>query len=452
MRFKGALALLVISVLVGGVYFLIVLPSQREAERKKELREKIFAAEIQEIDEIRLANQGEHYKLTKEDGTWLITAPRRLLADRRIITKIVESLNEERIIKVVSTDLKRKSEFGLTMPVIYAAFGHGGKVDHFFIGPPSPAASGAYLYKGGLEGIFLVSMDVAGALNQNLYGLRRKEPFILDEALPVRKIVIERNTDTIEIHKAGTGWTVVNPLKGRGSDDDVAALIKAIRYLRADEFFDDMVPDPSDYSKTSRIRIFSGDREIILDVHFWGTSFNEGLMVYQHGQKYSARTTQREFWNLINQGADFFQYRNLFSFDINDAYQITGNKGGERVSLQKRNGAWYFEDREITEERVTELLEKMNTLKAGGIADKKDYAGGEEYFSLVLKGARGETVSRLSVYGETGSSNASFDPQKGKLVSFFAESSNLEYGCIVTNHQIDDLFDSLKKIVAGEIA
>jgi hypothetical protein len=447
-RFKGALVLFVLSLLIGGVYFLYILPAQKEAERKRQLKERIFTVSADEIDYIRLINRGQDYRLEKTANGWMLVKPKRLIADQKIISKIIEVLNKERIIKVVATDLKRMDEFGLTSPVIYAAFGHRGGLEEFFIGRPAPAKAGAYLYKKGLDGIFLVSLDVAGALNQTLYGLRKKEPFVFDETA-IKKIVIERKDDRLEMVRKENGWFMLSPVKGRCSDKAVWRFIEEMKTLRADEFYDGKKPKPSDYDKSVRIKLFFDDKTEVMDVYFWGTEYNKGLVLYQHGLDYFARTNQRDFWNSLHESAWTFRYKNLFDVNPEDVYAITGRMGEETITLKRKGNRWFSSGRKLSEDRVYAFIQMLNGIEAYGITEK-DFIKTEKYFSLLLKDRNGKDVASLYVYGEAKIYSTSFDLERGDIKVFYAESSNLTDKCLVTNFQVEDLYKSLKKLVAEE--
>jgi hypothetical protein len=446
LRFKGALALFAASLLLGGVYFLYLLPEKKEAERKRELRERIFTVPPGDVDYIMLVNQGQEYELRKGTDAWMVTKPRKLYADMKIIKNMLDVLNKEKILKVVATDTDRLGEFGLMNPVIYAAFGHGGEMEEFFIGRPTPAKSGAYMYKRGLGGIFLVSLEVAGALNQGLYGLRKKEPFVFD-ASALNRVVIERKGGRIEMARTGSGWFMEYPYRGRCSRKAVSALVNYIGTARGDEYFDGKVPDPSDYGASARIRMFFDNKPgTVMDVYFWGTEFDRGIVLYQHGFDYFARTDQRDFWRAVNDDAGSFRYRNLFEAEPGGVREVAVKWEGKSLALKRDGGGWSSNGRRVSKERLNAFFDALNSLEAYGIVGEDGFIGGEKSFSLVMKNKDNAVTAGLHVYGESGGSTASFDSERGELKTLYAESSNLEEKVLVTNFMVEDMLEMVKKL------
>jgi hypothetical protein len=392
-----------------------------------------------DIDSIVLVNKGKPYELVRDSDGWIITVPRILLADMRIIRNILDVLNREKILKVVATDTGRLGEFGLKRPVLRATFRHDGESEEFLIGRKSPTESGAYMYKQGLEGVFLVSLDVPRSLNQGLYKLRRKEPFVFDHE-SLERIVIEKNGGSLEIAREDSGWFMESPYRGKCGEGAVSALVNSLRTVYADEFFDGKEPDPSDYGDSARITMYFDDgSESVMDVYFWGTEADKGIVLYQRGYDYFARTNQRQLWKDINADAGFFLYRTLFDVGAVEFYEIEAVAEGKTIVLKRKGDRWLYQGRGIGKGRMNEFFDMLNGLEAESIIENRDFTGGERSYSLVLKGKDGSAKAWMYAYGEARGSRIIFDSDNREIKKHYAESSNLDKKVLVTNLMIDDL-------------
>ena len=372
--------------------------------------------------------------------------PKYLPADDAVISKIVEVLNSEKIKKVITTDITRSSEFGLKPPYIYAFFGHRGLIDEFFIGKPNPAETGVYLYKRGLDAIFLVSKDVASALSHDLYSLRSKVPFEIDRD-KLSRIVIKRRKDTLDINRTTDGWFMHSPIKGRCSTKYVNKLIEDICTVHADEFFDDKKPNPERFPNKAWIELYEGpDRRILIDVYYWGTTPDTGILVYQHGLSYYARVG-RDFWNSINREAPFFKYRNLFEFNPEQLIAIKLKDKDKAWIINKKDNRWLYKDRILNRQVLGEFIELLLNAEAYSVTEKtKDQNREAERFSLELLGADNRILGMLKVYGEAPLNRYAFAGTE-ELKAYYAESANLKEQILITNLQIKQLKEAFMKLI-----
>lgn len=447
MRFKGSVVLVLIATVIGVLYFFYLLPHQQRLKKEKELKERLFNVPVDEIDYIKIIKGKDEFELKRFDSTWMITKPKRLLADRAIISLMIDILNREKIKKVVSTDIKKAKEFGLEPPYIYAFFGHRGEIDEFFVGRPSPSGAGVYLYRRGLDAIFLVSEDVASALTHDLYSLRKKEPFVFNRD-HLRRIIIRRKKDTLEFSKTSLGWFMSSPIEGRCSLKDVLKLIEDIATVRAEEFFDEGAPDPSDYPKSAKIELIEDSGRVVdIDVYFWGTSVDRGIVVYQHGLPYYARVG-RDFWNILHQDASSFRYRNLFEFRPEETFRIVVKKYSETLLIEKKGEKWMYENRTLDRTMVEEFIEMLNGTEAYRLIQEKDFRRDKERFRVTVWGRQGNILGLLRVYGEAPRDSFAFSEDR-QLKTYYAETANLVDKVIVTNLQMNDIYEAIKKTITG---
>jgi hypothetical protein len=447
-RFKGALFLFVIFVLVGGFYFLYFLPVEKNIKKAEELKKRLFNISTERVDYIRLVVNGNEYELKKKKEGWFITKPETLLADEIIIKKMLEKLNKEKIKKLVTMDMSRLSEFGLKVPAIYALFGYEGNIVEFFLGRPNPAATDVYIYRRGMDGIFLVSKDIVTVLNHNLFSLRRKEPFLFDPAR-VAGIKIIKDSDTVEMrYSQGKGWIMITPNMGRCSEREVIRFLEDIRSVRAEEFYDHMQPEPERYPRNAKLVLLNRDgSEVVIDLYFWGTSIDTGIVVYQHGLDYYARTG-REFWNRIHEDASIFRYRNIFEIRSDDVVKIEFIDKEDKVVISNKSGQWSYSQKILDKIVIDELLERLADIEAYRIINKRDFDRDSVTMRLAISNSDGNRQV-LNVYDEVDIGKRAFS-MKAELKTHYAEASNLKDPVLITNLQMMDIKDWIFKAIRKE--
>jgi len=444
LRFRGSLILFIILLVTGAFYYLYFLPMQERLRREEELRRHLFNIPPDEVDYIKLLVNGLEYELRKTDEGWFIMRPEELRADDVIIRKTIEKLNSGEIKKLITLDVSRLEEFGLKRPIIYALLGYRGNIAEFFFGRPSPTEEDVYVYRRGTDGIFLVSRDIADALSHDLYSLRRKEPFFFDPKR-VKEIRIVRQSDIIDMRRAGNVWWMDSPLKGRCSSREVARLLEEISTVRAIEFVDHKKPDPSRFPRSASILLIGqGDNPVQIDLYYWGTTEDTGIVVYQHGLDYYARV-DRDFWNEIHRDVARFRYRNLFDMSLEEIRRLEFTDKEGTLIIERRGGQWYYGPSRPDRVLVEDLLRRLLEMEAYRFTSKKDLEMGHPRMSVILS-ASGGKVQRLDVYDEVDTGKVGF-AEGNEVKTFYAVASNLDEPVIVTDLQIGDIKGWLTKVV-----
>jgi hypothetical protein len=423
MRFKGSLILLCISLAVSAFYLFYLLPAEKEKKLKEELSGRFFQVDTGQIEFLRIQNRNGTYNLTREQDEWKITLPESLPADRDSINKIMRLMNEGKIIKIISHGANRLSEFELERPRAVLFIGYEGRMDKLALGGLNPAGTGIYAFAKGINAIFVVDKEIAALSGFTLYDLRSKAVFDIDPEAVTQIRIIKKDSE-IELRKNGTAWQMAAPISGRASHDEVHDFLLGVMNQRADEFYNDRVPDAGEFSDTITLKL-TGDSNSAysINVHYWGTGADQGTVAYQNGMKYSGRLP-REFWNFINREASSFRYRNIFDFDEKDVWRITIRKKDLKYELVRKGSDWYMPTGLADRKEVTELIWLLKSWKADKLLGSEVTFSREKPEGVVTLGDKNGHVSgKLEVYERI----------KGEVVGYAGDEEHFLYYAVSSN-------------------
>lgn len=403
MKFKGTLFLLIAAAIVACFYFFFVLPHGREMRLREELSRKFFRADTNQVEFMRIINDKGAFDLVRDDNrAWRLKSPRSLPADQKTIDGILEAIRGGRIQKIISTDLSRRSEYGLNTPQTVIALGYGGAIDELALGGVNPAGSGQYAFAQGVNAIFLVDPKISRAVTVGLYELRSKTLFAFDPDA-VTDISIASKSQTLRFQKKGEVWEIIQPVRKQASNTAVQAYLAGFTAQRADEVFDENTPaaGPADDALSISLKSADGDAPVVIDLIRKGVKGGQGIIGHQRGLPQSGRLS-REFWDFARRNAESFIVKNVFQFDEENLRSIEVTKGKDRYVLQKEGGEWLLAGRRSNHSAVMNFLWFLKAWNADIILAMEDTGMKQDALSLeiLLKGEHGSNMGALKVYGK----------------------------------------------------
>jgi hypothetical protein len=445
LRFKGTIILFVLSIIVGTGYFLYLMPALKEREMIEELNSRLFRINPEQVEFLKIKNPKGVFLIVKKDEGWMIKSPRELKTDSKTINKIMNIISSGRIVKIISEDIGRINEFGLDRPGAVLLTGYGNRSDELVLGGINPSGTGIYAYARGVNAIFLVDMDAGGLAGVGLYELRSKTLFdFIPETVSGIKIV--REDSLIEMRKTGTDWEIVNPVSARASNEVISDFILTIQKQRADEFYDDTIPDPASYRESMKIYMYMDDNSTTeIDVHYWGTGVGQGSVVYQHGMKYSGRLP-RDFWLFLDKDVSYFRYRNIFDFAENEVYAIKVIKGADAYEVRRDGDKWMYGDSVVSDEKMLDFIWKLKEWKAEKLYGLMQVADKEITLEIVLYDKDMNKAGRLKVFGRVEGVVLGYSTTEGETKLYYAVSDNLDGIIGISSIDLGDIPDSTELI------
>ncbi|UCH44814.1 MAG: DUF4340 domain-containing protein [Nitrospiraceae bacterium] len=438
-RIRVTVLLLALSVVVGSIYFFYIVPLQEENRLKAELSQKFFRVDKSDIEFLRIQNPKGTFNLVKSDGGWRITSPLERSADREVLRDILDRITSKSIVKIISTDREKLSDFSLHIPVAVLNIGYAGTIDALAIGDQSPSKTGYYAFVKGINAIFLVNDEIAKIRNLGLYDVRDKTLFRFDPEI-ITSIRISKNAGSVILRKEENAWYVASPLYGKADMSAIQEFLDELLLQRAIEFYDDGMPNRNMFSDTIELQLtdrYSSLRSI--EVHFWGTGANEGTVAYEKGEEFAGRLP-RDFWIFLDKEASHFRYRNLFNVQEEDISQIRVTKNNVSYTLARKGNNWLIDGDRAHGERVTAFIWLLKDWKAAKILPS--FPSGEKdnsILEIVVDDREGHSLGRLMVFDKIESESIGFDREIEEFFLHFATSDNLENDCAVSGLELEKI-------------
>lgn len=438
-KFRGTMALAATALLFGAAFFGFILPRAKEARRAAVLAGQVFRFDAATVEFLRIRNGNGFFDLAREGSRWSLTAPRALPADAIAVERLLGAVRNGKIEKVITDDLSRLAEFGLSEPRFVLAIGYQGRIDELAIGVSNPARTAYYAYAKGVSAIFLVDPSIAEALALSLFDLRSKEVFSFDPEA-VTRLSILRGSSHIELRKSAEGWGMLRPISGRASEEAVRRFLSGISDQRALELYDDRVPRTEDYRETIILSLLEHGRDVPvrISVHYWGTGANEGVVAFQNGMQYAGRLP-RELWNLMTVDASWFRYRSLFAFDEADVAAVRVKLEAGEYQLARHGDSWRIADQTVEGKKVLELLWFLKSWAAeallpAGTPVRRDAFTAE----ISLADRKGRSLGSVTVYGKAAAATG-FSLEGGAVDQYYASSTNLPQPATVSSIDLKNI-------------
>ncbi len=435
-KIRGTVLLLVLSVVIGIVYFFHVVPSEKENKIREELSRRFFRINKSQIEFLRIQTFKGTFNIKMKNGEWHITLPRRLPADSEVINSLLNVITDGKIVKIISTDIKRRPEFALDAPIAVLNIGYEGKIDELTIGSQNPSKTGYYAFVKGINAIFLLDEETAKISSLGLYELREKSLFSFKPDI-INSIRIIKKDSRITLKKQENTWRVLSPLYGKADSDEILEFLDELLNQRAIEFYDDLIPDITQFSDTIKIQLSDKINELIeIDVHYLGTGANEGTIAYQKGEKYAGRLT-RDFWLFIDREASDFRYRNLFDFKEEKVGRIKVTSNTASYVIAKKGNSWYVDGDNANGERVTAFMWLLKDWKADKIMDvTSSIEKQKNTLEIVVEDGQDNTLERLIVLEKIESESIGFNRDKQEFFLYYAITDNLKNVCAVSDLEL----------------
>jgi hypothetical protein len=451
-RYRNTLILMTLSLALAGFYFLYLMPRMEERKQVADFEKQFFKVDPKEIEFIRIETADGLVDVVKAGTDWRIERPGPYLPDMQAVQKMLESLSQGRLIKVVGA-AEEQSSFGLDKPNIIVSLGFSGRTDMMEIAGKSPSASGYYAFNRRFGKVFLVNEEFVRDFNLNLYDLRDKQLFRADPAA-VAGIRIKRPNQAIDLEKTGDAWTVKAPFSGRASLEDVERLMQALSVQRAAGFVD-WSPALSKIPQHISLELYDAHQKLLDSamIYNWGTGGDQGALVHKAGAREAARTS-RDFFSLLNTEASVYNYRNLFETASGSILKITATEGSKTQVFENKAG-WKKDGAVVPEERIVSLLEVLRRMKAVKIL-REDRVLGKPTLTIELLTASGSSrleVTNFNMDHEISEAMALFVPVKPgapagrkKIDYWYARSQNLRTGVVVSSLDVQAIIDHLADI------
>jgi hypothetical protein len=208
--------LILVIVLAGLGGYIYFVDSKRPATGVGD-RDKVFAVEADQINEITVTAEGETTTLRKENGAWKIAAPVAVDADSNEVSSLTTAIAGLDVSRVVDENAGNLAEYGLADPRIKVAFkAEGGVSGELHVGDKTPTQSDMYAVRPGQPRVFLVPSYQETSIAKSTFALRDKRILQFERDQVDTVAVQVPGAPTVQATRRGTDWMLEAPIAARG--------------------------------------------------------------------------------------------------------------------------------------------------------------------------------------------------------------------------------------------
>lgn len=267
-RGRSFLVLLAIAAVLGGYVWFVEMKRDLDSEGEA-AREKLFAVEAAQIQEVRLTNEaGEQSTLRKAaEGRWSLVEVPGAEVDETEAGNITTGLATLEANRVVDEQPPSLAEYGLDKPRVTAAFTDAAGTQHtLLIGSKTPTGGDLYAKLADSPRVVLIGSYLEETFNRSRFDLRDKSvlKFARDA---VGAVTITSSEGTVSLARANGVWTITAPVDAPADDAAVDGLIGRLSTARMQSLVD--APEAVDTGlakPVASVALTAGPTRAVLDI------------------------------------------------------------------------------------------------------------------------------------------------------------------------------------------
>ncbi len=188
-------------------------------------KEKVYTLDADQVEEIKLTFEGDTSLLRKSEAGWKMIEPTPTDADPPEAIGIGQALANLELVRVVEENPADLAKYGLEKPAISVEFkAKGSLAGSLRLGDKNATQGEIYAQKNDEKRVFLVSSFQETSFNRKPFDLRDKKILKFDRD-KADAITMVRGSDSLELARAGSEWTVVKPAAARSDYGAVEGLL-----------------------------------------------------------------------------------------------------------------------------------------------------------------------------------------------------------------------------------
>ena len=388
---------------------------------------KVYALEVDTINEVKLTYNGETSLLRKSDSGWAMVEPVQTEADPAEAISLVQALVNLELVRVLDENPGDLAPFGLAAPSIEVEFKGAGVSGSLKLGRKTPTQGEMYAQKNGEKAVFLVSSSQDSTFNRTPFNLRDKKILKFDRE-KADTLTLARAGQSMTLARTGSEWRVTGPVASRSDYTTVEGLLSQLSSANMSTL---VTSDGKDLAKygfdqpAMSVTLGAGSAKAVLEV-----GKTEGGQTYaRDAARPLVFTVDTTLQDELNKGFDAFRKKELFELRafyvtrlraVLDApggpktyelEKVTGEKptDGESWKVTRVGGASHTADAAA----MDELLAKLVALKADTFVDTKTKTGLDKP-ALVVSASYDEGKFERVRFGQVG--EEAFGSREGEAV------------------------------------
>ena len=389
MKPKGLLIAVVLLAVLGGITW---WSNKDQANKAKapaaDAPAKLLTIADDQFVEIRIKKvTDELLALKRENGKWLVTAPKPMAADQDAAGAMVSALanlNADKVIEEKAADLK---PYGLDLPTLDVQIVRkDGKTDRLLIGDDTLNGTGAYAKLANDAKVVTVTSTTKTSLDKRPDDLRDKRLLTFDSD-KLSRVELAAKGAPVEFGKNGQNeWQIVKPRPLRADGSAVDGLVTKLKDAKMDLTEEDAAKKFAAATKVATVTVTDAGGTQTVEVRrdkdknvFVKSSAVEGL--------YKANA---ELADGVDKSVDDFRNKKLFDFGFSDPSRVEVKGTG----YTKAGDKWTANGKTMDNSSVQGLIDKLRDLAATKFAEK---GGGESILVASVVSNSGKRNEKVTV-------------------------------------------------------
>jgi hypothetical protein len=394
---RSFIALLVVAIALGA--YLYFFESKRTPGAETEPRDKVFAVEADQIDEITVKSEsGERTTLKKSGSDWQIVTPVTADADDAEapgIARNLATLEQQRVVEENPSDLK---DFGLAEPRIQLTFKAGGQEHVLLIGSKTPTGSDLYAKTGAASKVFLVASFVESTFNRTTFDLRDKSALNIDRDAADRVEAVA-GTRSMKFAKKDGQWQIVEPAVPRTDLPAIEGLVSRLDGVQMKKIVTQEPTDLKQYGLDKpavTVRVGAGSAEATLLI---GSKAEEGDVYAKDASRPDIFTIEATLLDDLQKGPGEYRQKDIFDARAFNTTRLEITRAGQTTVIEKADDKWRQTApaaKDSDTAKVDALLSALTSARADSFVDAPPAKATEEAsVSLTFDNGKKEQIRLL---------------------------------------------------------
>ena len=399
--------------------------------------EKVYALEVDKIDELKLTYNGETSLLRKSASGWTMVEPVQTGADPAEAISLAQALTNLERVRVLDENPGDLTPFGLAQPPIIVEFKGAGVSGSLKLGRKTPTQGEIYAQKNGEKAVFLVSSVQETSFNRTPFDLRDKK-ILKFEREKADAVTLVRAGNTMTLARTGSEWKVTAPVASRSDYSAIEGLLTRLSTSNMSKLIESDAKDLAKYGldkPVMTITVGAGSAKTVLAV---GKTENDQTYA-RDASRPLVFTVDTTLQGDLTKAFDDYRKKELFelrSFYVTRLRAVLDAPGGpktyelEKVKGEKPtdNESWKVTrvggaSHTANAEAMDDLLAKLVALRAESFVDAKTKTGLDKP-ALVVSASFDEGKFERVRFGQVG--DTAFGSREGEAVVAKVDKASME--------------------------
>ena len=399
--------------------------------------EKVYALEVDKIDELKLTYNGETSLLRKSASGWTMVQPVQTEADPAEAISLAQALTNLERVRVLDENPGDLTPFGLAQPPIVVEFKGAGVSGSLKLGRKTPTQGEMYAQKNGEQAVFLVSSVQETSFNRTPFDLRDKKILKFDRE-KADTVMLVRDGNTMALARTGSEWKVTAPVASRSDYSAIEGLLTRLSTSNMSKLIENDAKDLAKYGldqPVMSITVGAGSAKTVLEV---GKTENDQTYA-RDASRPLVFTVDTTLQGDLTKAFDEYRKKELFelrSFYVTRLRAVLDAPGGPKTyELEKVKGekptdseSWKVTrvggaSHTANAEAMDDLLAKLVALRAESFVDAKAKTGLDKP-ALVVSASFDEGKFERVRFGQVG--DTAFGAREGEAVVAKVDKASME--------------------------